>query len=233
MELCGEIQRCRDEQSRSKPLGEAWLLLNASISRYLGIHTTRLGTVSREDLEDIASQKSLEILRRIDMGTWELSERIPSKVTGFLSMVARNGLVDLLREQGRRVEPADEARPEWDVTEEGQGRQVSMADPPDNLAERKEFAAALRACAEKLNPRLRSIWIFRVFAGMSSKEIASHPEVRLKASHVDVLLQRSRDAVRDCMSHKGHDPSEMPPGTFIELWKAFRFDEGRVPEMQG
>jgi DNA-directed RNA polymerase specialized sigma24 family protein len=148
-------------------------------------------------------------------------------------MVARNGLVDLLREQGRRVEPADEGRPEWDVTAEGRRRQVSMLDAPDNLAERREFASALRCCAEGLNPRMRLVWIFRVFAGLSSKEIASHPEVHLKASHVDVLLQRSRDAIRACMSQKGHDPSEIPPGTFIELWKAFRLEEVRAPEMRG
>ena len=201
--------------------------------RYLRIHTTRLGPISHEDQEDIASQKSLEILRRIDRGTWELVERTPSKVTGFLSMVARNGLVDMLREQGRRVEPADKLRPEWDVAEEGHKRQVSAVDPPDNLAERREFAAALRACAEQLDPRVRLIWIFRVFAGMSSKEIASHPEVHLKASHVDVLLQRGRSVIRDCMSRKGHEPGDIPPGTFVELWRAFRLAEGRVPEMQG
>jgi len=145
LELYDEIQNSPNESIRSGPLGEAWLLLNSSILRYLQIHATRLGSVPAEDLEDIASQKSLEIVRRIDNGRWEISERSRSKVTGFLSMVARNGLVDLLREQGRRVEPADASRPEWDITEEGPRRQMSRGDSPDLLVERNEVAAALRA----------------------------------------------------------------------------------------
>lgn len=229
-ELAAELRSSRNEPARSGPLSEAWLLLTASVSKYLRIHTTRLGKIPREDMEDIVSQKSLEILRQIELGTWDIPNKSHSEIRGFLSMVARNGLVDLLRMQGRRIEPADEETPEWDVAAEGRARLVRKMDPPDTLAERKEFAVALRVCAERLSPRARLIWFFRVFAGLSSKEIAAHPEVRVKSSHVDVLLQRSRQAIRECMSLKGHDPQDIPPGTFVELWKAFRLDESRLPE---
>jgi DNA-directed RNA polymerase specialized sigma24 family protein len=88
--------------------------------------------------------------------------------------------------------------------------------------ERRDFAQALRGCAEELKPRSRLVWFLRIFCSMSSKEIAVHPEVKIKASHVDVLMQRARDAVRDCMRRKGYKPQDMPPGTFVEIWKTFR-----------
>lgn len=230
--LVGEIRRVGDDSVRSDLLGKIWLILNASISEYLRIHGTRLGKIPLEDAEDIAAQKSLEILRRIDLGTWETADATASKITGFLSRVARNGLVDRLRMEGRRVEPADEEHPEWEVADPARSIPVSVIDPPDGAVERKEFAAALRHCVEQLDPRSRLIWLFRVFAEMSSREIAGHPEVQLKVGHVDVLLQRSRQAVRNCVIKKGHDPEEMPPGTFIELWKSFRLEDAKVPSMQ-
>ena len=59
----------------------------------------------------------------------------------------------------------------------------------------------------------------------STKEIAAHPLVSLKAGHVNVLLHRAREAMRTCMRSKGHEPRDMPVGTFVELWKACRLDE--------
>ena len=61
---------------------------------------------------------------------------------------------------------------------------------------------------------------------MPSKDIAVHPELCLKASYVDVLLQRVRQAIRDCMLRKGFEAQDMPPGTFAELWGAFRLERG-------
>jgi DNA-directed RNA polymerase specialized sigma24 family protein len=87
--------------------------------------------------------------------------------------------------------------------------------------ERKEFVEALRHCTERLKVRARFAWFLRVFHEMSSKEIATHPAVRLKVSHVDVLLQRSRKAIRDCMERRGFEPKDMPSGAFVELWQAF------------
>ena len=66
------------------------------------------------------------------------------------------------------------------------------------------------------------IWFLRVFYGTSSKDIALHPKISLKVSHVDVLLQRSRQTIRKCMNRRGYEPRDMPPGTFVELWKSFR-----------
>jgi DNA-directed RNA polymerase specialized sigma24 family protein len=168
-ELCLEIQDPPSEKTLDVARAEAWDLLNASISKYLRIHCARLGTVSREDLEDIAAEKSLDLLRKAESGVWDISGRPASDIRGFLSKVARNGLVDVLREAGRRVEPQDGDRPEWDVGETAEETTMGTADSPDTLVERREFAGALRRCAEKLNPRSRRIWFFRVFFNLSSR----------------------------------------------------------------
>jgi len=221
-ELAGEIQSPPSLATLDAARAEAWELLNFSISKYLRIHSTRLGAVSREDFEDIAAEKSLDLLRKVESGAWDLSHRPAADIRGFLSKVARNGLVDALREAGRRVEPADEDRPEWEIGVTGEEITMSATEAPDIRVEQKEFAGALRRCAENLNPRSRLVWFFRVFLSLSSKEIAAHPEVRLKVTHVDVLLQRAREGIRECMKTRGFDPQDMPPGVFVELWAAFR-----------
>ena len=93
---------------------------------------------------------------------------------------------------------------------------------PDVRVERREFIAALLLCVKKLQPRAQRIWFLRVFYDMPSKEIAVHPQVSARPNHVDVLLQRSRRSVRECMRRRGFEPHEMPVGTFVELWRALR-----------
>lgn len=227
-ELCVELRRPRDSQSRDGARSRVWLLLNSLLSQYLRFHTSRLGRVPQEDLEDIASGKSLEIMRQIELGMWDVtSGTTPPQVTGYLSRVAKNGLVDRLREIGRRVEPTAENQPEWDVDVSGQGGTTPMMgnpDPPDRQVERREFVEALRDCVHKMESRSRLVWFFRVLCGMSSKEIAAHPRLSLKPGHVDVILQRSREMMRNCMHQKGHEPHDMPVGTFVELWKTCQLD---------
>jgi DNA-directed RNA polymerase specialized sigma24 family protein len=94
--------------------------------------------------------------------------------------------------------------------------------------ERREFARALRKCAEALDARSRLIWFFRVFYSMATKDIAIHPNIDLKTGHVDVLLQRARKAIRKCMQSSGFDPNEIPRGAFAELWSAFRPERVRI-----
>ncbi len=224
-QLCIELCHPPDKAARDSIREEVWLLLNSSIWQYLQIHVPRLGRAAREDLEDIASQKSLDLIRKLESKTWDVADRSPAEIAAFLSTVARNGLIDLLRETGRRVEPREEDRPAWDVGEVAKGGAMTWADSPELLVERKEFAQALRMCAQHLKPQWRLVWFLRVFCEMSSKEIAAHPDVTLRASHVDVLMKRARDAIRDCMYQKGYEPQDMPPGTFLEIWRAFQLEE--------
>ena len=64
-----------------------------------------------------------------------------------------------------------------------------------------------------------------MFLDMSTKEISGHPDVGLSTGHVDVVLQRCRERMRKCMTSKGFEVLNVPPGTFTELWRAFRMDE--------
>ncbi|NNE43225.1 MAG: hypothetical protein HKN12_03380, partial [Gemmatimonadetes bacterium] len=122
--------------------------------------------------------------------------------------------IDLFRARGRETALPDEptAPPEA----------PARAERPEDRLERRRFAESLRDCAGQLTARDRTVWFFRVFYDLSSREIAGHPEVGLKAPHVDVILQRCRQAVRKCMDGKGYQPGDLPPGTFSELWAAFR-----------
>ena len=53
---------------------------------------------------------------------------------------------------------------------------------------------------------------------MSSRDIAAHPLVGVNAAHVDVLVQRARGALRDCLLSKGHVLEGEPSAAFIDLW---------------
>jgi len=206
---CEQVGQLREGAARDEARGEVWLILNAVISRFLRGHARTLGRISAQDREDIAAQKSLDLLRRIEQGTWDMEEREPAEIAGFLSQVARYGLLDFLRADRRRKDPP----PPREMDSEGMSEWG------------REYVRALRQCVAHLTDRARRIWFFRVLCSMPSKEIASHPDVRLKSGHVDVVLQRARQAMRECMEQQGYEPRDMPPGTFVELWRAYRFGE--------
>jgi RNA polymerase sigma factor (sigma-70 family) len=213
------IQRLPDSDRRVVPA--LWQLLYVKLLQHMRAQSRRLGALAHEDLEELASQKALDLLNRIDSGEWDAAHAAPAEVVGFVSTVARNGVVDALRRGARQPRTSLET---WMETEDSPSM-TSSTEHPDGGIARREFAQALVACAEHLRAVHRRIWIFRVFYDMSSKQIASHPEVDLKASHVDVILQRSRERLRRCMQSRGLDTSEMPPGCFAALWSAFRLDE--------
>lgn len=218
-------------------VGRIWLLLHGALSRYLRLHAARLGGCSLEEQEDIAAQRALMLLQRMTDGQWQPAKRSAREIAGFLSRVAHNALVDRLRSENRFVredvlDAMASARGSAPLSLEATHAPTPPGGPADQAVERREYVEALRECARRLQPRARTIWFFRVFYDMPSKTIAHHPEVGLKPAHVDVLLQRCRAAIRTCMREKGHQPQDMPPGTFAELWTAFRC-EGPVEALPG
>lgn len=215
--LCRECDR-RTGEPVERLRRQIWQIVFFRLSRYIRYHTGRLGQCDPADIEDIASEKSLDLMRQIDMGSGRLRELASKDVPGFLSAVARNGLADHLKSRGRLTQPLDEAQPV--VVDEITGMSA-RSERPDVGVERNEFALALQDCVRVLAPAARQVWFFRVFYSMPSKVIAAHPAVGLKASHIDVVLQRSRHAVRDCMKQRGYEPHDMPPGTFAALWRLF------------
>ncbi len=221
-ELCALLGRAPTPAARDRACGEAWVLLNINLRRYLRLHASRLGCVPASDVEDIAAAKALDLIRKAESGASGALARRCDEIPGFLSTIARNGLVDHLRRTGRLV-PLDAYEPR-----NGHSVHLDLISGPDGdpnrAVECNEFAAALCACAEGLKPRTRRIWFFRVFYEMSTKEIANHPEVGLNPGHVDVVLQRAREHITRCMADKGHFAKDMPAGTFAELLRVFRIE---------
>ncbi|NNF06955.1 MAG: RNA polymerase sigma factor [Candidatus Eisenbacteria bacterium] len=207
--LCHQVQG-GSEAAR----GELWTLLNTSIFMYLQRDQGRLGGLAREDMEDLASQKALDLLGKAEQGVWDPKTRSESEIAGYLAKVARNGAIDFLRKQGRQVTVESPAELEPLVSEE-----EHPSESPLSSVARREYVDAIKECFEQLQERSKRIWFFRVFLDMSSRDIATHPEVGLKSSHIDVVLQRTRKAMRHCMDQKELNPLEIPTGTFVELWK--------------
>ena len=222
-ELIRAIRRSPGDRSEQAAATEAWLLINSVLIRSIRIHGARLGRLSSEDREDLAAQKSLDLLQNLISGNWVIDGRASGEIAGYLSTIARNGVVDVLRERGRVVSLIEEMEMAEGKLAHAAGRPRQPM-PPDALLAGKEYAGALRKCVSKLQTRSAKIWFFRVFCSLSSREIASHPEVQLKAPYVDVLLKRVRESLKQCMSHSGYKRQDMPPGTFVELWKMFYMD---------
>ena len=219
-ELCPQIAGPRGPALRP----EAWQIVYANLSRYLRYHAARMGKITADDVADISSQKTLELMAKEDVSSGRLSELNPDQIPGFLSTVARNGLITFLKKARREAIELE------DDDASAEPARVQRADAQHNV-ESTEYAVALRECAESVEPKSRRVWFYRVFYEMPSKDIAAHPRVSMSPSHIDVVLHRVRTTVRDCMDAKGHDTSAMPPGTFVALWKLFHPVEGTGQEV--
>lgn len=209
----------RDPRARS----ELWLLLNTALQQCIRAESRRTGAIDTDELLDLASEKSLELMNQVDSNRWRPQEDPPERVRAFVWRVGRNGLVDYLRRERRRA-----TMPVADA--EAHAGPASQSDAPDAELERSEFVEALVQCVGDLRARERAAWLFRVFLEMTSREIAVHPEVDAKPSHVDVILQRCRTRVRDCMRGKGYRPADIPRGAFVALWASFRIPPAQPTE---
>lgn len=218
-ELATELRRT-PPAAESPQVEELWLLLTAAVGRFLRHHRRHLGPLADEDLEDLTTQKSLDLLERIDASRWEPDPTTPEVVAGYVSSCVRNAVVDHLRRESRSQELLQpDGEPQ---AEERLADLQSRVEDPSLEVERTAFAQALRDCVSGLRPRARTIWMLRVFYEMRSKIIADHPEVRLKPGHVDVILHDCRRKVSECMDAKGLQARDMPPGCYAALWQAFR-----------
>jgi DNA-directed RNA polymerase specialized sigma24 family protein len=211
------LTRPASPEERERRISELWPLLYGSLSRFVRLHASRYGSIDPDLTHDIASEKAIDLLSRIDKRTWNPGRWSPGQLAGLLSRIARNGVVDHVRSRlrVRDVDPLPclerrAARAPVETAEHG--------------LERRLFAVALRDCAGTLQRRARAVWLLRVFLELPSAEIARHPGVRMRAPAVDMMLMRCRRIIRRCMRRKGFEPGDMPPGAFPVLWKAFGFD---------
>ena len=189
-----------------------WTLLHAALFASLRSQAGRVAAMSQEDLEDLASQKALELLLKAEEGAWDPDGRADHEVAGYVARVARHALVDLARRRGRECPPPED-EDAWAVAIVAHGGE--RAGPEDHLAAR-EFGSALRECLTALAPRARQAWFRRVYLERPSREIAAR--LGVSAAHVDVIVQRARASLKGCMESKGQSEPKYRPGAFVDLW---------------
>lgn len=206
-----------DGERKDRALGTLWPLLNLALTRFARAHLRRLGSLQPDDVADLAAEKALGLLGQLETGRWDPAACALEQVTGFLSTVARNGVIDRLRLHARETLTLGPAAIERST---GNAEPVSGGGDPDLELARREYAAALCACAAQLSQRTRLVWFLRVFHELSSRQIASHALVKASPGAVDLLLARARTHIRRCMAAKGLPLHEVPPpGTFFVLWR--------------
>jgi DNA-directed RNA polymerase specialized sigma24 family protein len=162
------------------------------------------------------------MLARAESGMMDLSGKSAVDVVAFLSAAARYGLLDLKRLHARSVVMSGDTEWEQSHGEAAFWPASQTALSPSSAVEVRDFAHALRSCLGTMPARSTRIWFLRAVLGLSSREIAGHPDVGLTSPHVDVLMQRTRADLKACMEAKGHARNDLPPGTFVELWDYFR-----------
>jgi DNA-directed RNA polymerase specialized sigma24 family protein len=193
-------------------------VLNLALHRQVRTQARRFGSLSSEDVVDIAADKAVELLDQMEQRRWDPATESDERMAAFLAIVARNGVVDRLRrlnrEQAQTAVPAARGgRPPEDP-----GDLVGAA------IDGGRYARALVDCARALTARARQAWVLRVFAGMTSEQIARHPEVHTSVGGVDLMLHRCRNRLRRCLASKGFEPGRMPAGTFVALWDLVESD---------
>ena len=226
---CKSLRDGPSPSRRDALRGETWAALHAALMRFLRARVRR-GYPSREDLEDIASAKAIELLSRAESGVWTPEGRSAGEIASYVATVARNGLVDFSRRTRHEAHSDDDSNEDEDG---GEHAPRSEEPPPHALVEGRELSHALRDCVQRLQPRARRVWFFRAFYEMTSREIAAHPDVGLEAAYVDVVAKRARDSLRACLAERGLDASEPTPGAFVELWAALESVERLAQDRTG
>jgi RNA polymerase sigma factor (sigma-70 family) len=202
--------------AREAPRARLWCLLHAALFASLRAQAGRIAPVSPEDLEDLASAKSSELMARAEAGVWDPIPHPPHEVAGFIRSVARNGLVDLARRRARECPPPED-EDMWDMAI---ADKLPHAPGPEDWACAREFVNALEKCVRALTPRARDVWFLRACLERPSREIGT--VMRLSPANVDVIVMRARQALSECMTARGHQASEMRPGAFAALWSESR-----------
>jgi len=197
---------------RNAARARLWRLLHASLFASLRAQAGRVAPFTHEDLEDLASGKALELLQQAEGNRWTTSGHGPREVAGFVTRVARNGLIDLARRRGREA-PLPEDAEGWDLAVAGP---VEGEVGPLELTIADEFLAGLRECVMGLTARARQVWMQRVVLDRPSRETAG--ALGLSVANVDVVAQRAREALAACMGRKGHSVSSVHPRAFVALW---------------
>lgn len=210
--------------ARQLLLGELWLLLNGALLRFLEPAAAgRPFFVDPEVRRDIAAEKALGLVRKLESGEWDPSVSPPGQLCAFLGVVARNGLADYERTSAAERRRAE--RIERSAAESGHWPHPHPEEPsPETSTWRERFAGGLLECLRALTPRSQVIWFLKVFYELGSRDVGRHPELNMKAGAVDVAWGRCRRQVQACLEARGFSTRALPVGTFTTLWQAFRVE---------
>jgi RNA polymerase sigma factor (sigma-70 family) len=208
-----------------------WLLAHTAIARYARFHASRLGWLSREDLEDLVSEKTLEFVQRVGSAAWARRRRTPAEIAGYLSRIARNGVVDTWRR--RRVRWLEDDTTSAGSADLPRGAHPAVVEDPSLDLDRERAAAALARCVGCLDARAQRVWTLRALFDWPSREVAEHPDVGITPAHVDVVLQRARERIRRCMAARGFRPDGMPRGCIATIWARLSAVAGAGPPPEG
>jgi len=153
-------------------------------SRVYGLCFSMLG--NRSDAEDCAQETFLKAYRSI------ASYRDIASFYTWVYRIARNTCLDLIRARHRKPEVSmeEEIEPEGPIL----GSVIPDRSPlPDELAEVRADARAVRAAIASLSPSLRDILVLREIEGMAYQEIAAL--LSLSEGTVKSRLNRARGAL--------------------------------------
>src|SRR6185436_11163303 len=106
LSLCREWQAADTDEARNRILSELWVLINAVLARYLRIHSRSLGKVDTEEVRDIASEKAMAFVHNLRSGNRDAYVLHAEQMSAYVSVLARNGLLDALRKSGRNERSA-------------------------------------------------------------------------------------------------------------------------------
>ena len=220
-ELAARCRQTLDAGEKEILHAELWKLLGLAVHKYVLLQTGRLGRLTADDVADVTSEKTLELIRRLDRRQWNPTESTDAQLCSFIAAVARHGVVDVFRRRRREARAASWFRwsPKYRPAEE-----ASPFDPESSI-DACRYARAIVECAARLTRRARWAWVLRVFGELPAAEIAQHPAIRSSPAGVDVMLSRSRRHLRECLESKRLDPTCLPSGTFVALWEVL----DRVP----
>lgn len=214
--LCREQRAAADEVRQRGIRADMCLLVDMAMTAYIHRYLRSHGHLEREEIRDIASDKTLAVLRSLDTGTFDPVALTPAQVRGYLSAVARNGLVDSLRRNGKR------GRTEFTSNVLAELREAPATDGAEINVALAQFVEALSDCVARLTPRARRVWFMRVFLELPSRVVGARAEIAMSPAAVDMLQSRTRRMLRACLEGKGFDAGDVPPGTFVAVWERLR-----------
>lgn len=217
VEICASL-RAAGGLASTESRARAWILLRDVLHASLRRESARFRSVTPEDIDDVASTKALDLLTRAERGEWNPSGRSRGEIVLYLRSTAHHGLLRLLEQQGRVV-PMNDPETDPSVNRNRRSAQNGPVPAPEHSTEAREFATGLVGCLSCMQPRARLVWCLRAVYELSSREIASHPDVLASGANVDMILMRARAHLKECLATKGFEPGPLPAGTVALIWE--------------